>query len=110
MSEIDLNILEQWIGKTETVEDVITLAPAKSIAALLDHEEQPKVGDELPLLWTWLYFQPVPRQSLLGADGHPEKGGFLPPVPLPRRMRAGGSFTYDGMKSSLVTCGPRSRK
>jgi 3-methylfumaryl-CoA hydratase len=95
MSEIDLDMLEEWIGKTETVEDVITLAPARSISALLDHENQPKVGDELPLLWTWLYFLPTPRQSLMGADGHPRKGGFLPPVPLPRRMRAGGRFTYE---------------
>ena len=95
MTKIDINTLEQWIGKTETVEDVITLAPAKAIAALLDHEEQPKAGDELPLLWTWLYFLPTPRQSLVGADGHPQKGSFLPPVPLPSRMRAGGEFAYE---------------
>ena len=95
MSELDLNILNQWIGKTETVEDVITLAPAKSMAATLDHADEPRMGDELPPLWTWLYFLPAPRQSLIGPDGHPLKGGFLPPVPLPRRMRAGGGFYYE---------------
>ena len=30
----------------------------------------------------------------VGADGHAEKGGFLPPVPLPRRMWAGSRFTF----------------
>ena len=34
----------------------------------------------LPPLWHWLYFLPVQRQSELGADGHPRRGGFLPPV------------------------------
>ncbi len=95
MSELDLNVLNQWIGKTETVEDVITLAPAKSMAATLDHVDEPRMGDELPPFWTWLYFLPAPRQSLIGPDGHPLKGGFLPPVPLPRRMRAGGGFHYE---------------
>lgn len=30
----------------------------------------------------------------LGEDGHPHKGGFLPPVPLPRRMWAGSQLTF----------------
>jgi 3-methylfumaryl-CoA hydratase len=29
-------------------------------------------------------------------DGHPERGGFLPPVPLPRRMWTGGTLTFYG--------------
>ena len=51
-------------------------------------------GDPLPPLWHWLYFLPTARQSALGPDGHPARGGFLPPVPLPRRMWAGGRFTF----------------
>ncbi len=94
MHEINEKLLNQWIGKTETIEDVLTLAPARAIASMLNHEIQPKIGDELPPTWTWIYFLPTPRQSLIGADGHPQKGGFLPPVPLPRRMRAGGKVTY----------------
>jgi 3-methylfumaryl-CoA hydratase len=49
-------------------------------------------GDPLPLCWHWLYFLPVVATSELDVDGHPKKGGFLPPVPLPRRMWAGGSI------------------
>jgi 3-methylfumaryl-CoA hydratase len=32
--------------------------------------------------------------SMLGPDGHPTRGGFLPPVPLPRRMWAGGEIEF----------------
>jgi 3-methylfumaryl-CoA hydratase len=32
--------------------------------------------------------------SQLGPDGHPTRGGFLPPVPLPRRMWAGGELEF----------------
>ncbi len=95
MPDIDMDHLNQWIGKSETIEDAIAPVPAQLLAATLDHETVPQVGDELPPLWTWVYFLPVPRQSNIGADGHPKRGGFLPPAPLPRRMRAGGSFSYE---------------
>jgi 3-methylfumaryl-CoA hydratase len=45
-------------------------------------------------LWHWLYFLPLARQSEIGPDGHPRRGGFLPPVPLPRRMWAGSQFEF----------------
>jgi 3-methylfumaryl-CoA hydratase len=48
----------------------------------------------LPPLWHWLYFLPHHRQSEIGADGHARRGGFLPPVPLPRRMWAGSQFQF----------------
>ena len=92
---MDAQLLNQWIGKTETVEDVINLAPARAMAAMLDHEKRPRLGDELPPLWSWSYFLPAPRQSFIGEDGHPQKGGFLPPVPLPQRLRAGGYFKLE---------------
>ena len=44
--------------------------------------------------WHWLYFLPLHRQSEIGPDGHAKRGGFLPPVPLPRRMWAGGRFQF----------------
>src|SRR3546814_15783247 len=34
----------------------------------------------------------VAPMAELGTDGHPAKGSFLPPVPLPRRMWAGGEI------------------
>ena len=51
-----------------------------------------EAGTALPPLWHWLYFLPMHRQSEIGADGHAKRGGFLPPVPLPRRMWGGIAF------------------
>jgi 3-methylfumaryl-CoA hydratase len=66
------------------------------IATLDENDPDPKTGDPLPPLWHWLYFLEVARQSKIGPDGHPERGDFLPPVPLPRRMWAGSRFAFDG--------------
>jgi 3-methylfumaryl-CoA hydratase len=69
--------------------------PAVALAASLDHEEPPlQVGDKLPPLAHWLYFLPLARHSTLGPDGHPERGKFLPPITLPRRMWAGGQVQF----------------
>ena len=90
MSEIDIAYLQEWVGKQETKEDDISLFQAQALAAALDNEIIPQKGDELPLFWEWMYFLATPKASATGADGHPDKGGFLPPVPLPRRMWAAG--------------------
>ena len=92
---LDIVHLQQWIGRAETHSDVITPVPVAALAATLDREDPPpQPGDALPPLWHWLYFLPVHRQSELGADGHAQRGGFLPPVPLPRRMWAGGRLEF----------------
>jgi 3-methylfumaryl-CoA hydratase len=88
---IDMANLRQWIGKTESVSDVVTPVPIAALAATLDIDAS---FDRLPPLWHWLYFLPVHRWSDLGPDGHPKRGGFLPPVPLPRRMWAGGRVEF----------------
>jgi 3-methylfumaryl-CoA hydratase len=49
----------------------------------------------VPPCWHWLYFLPLRRASGIGPDGHPRRGGFLPPVPLPRRMWAGSRITFE---------------
>jgi 3-methylfumaryl-CoA hydratase len=86
---------EQWIGREERSADAITAAPVRAMMATLDRDDgEPKTGGELPPLWHWLYFLPTHRQSELGPDGHARRGGFLPPVPLPRRMWAGGRFEF----------------
>ncbi len=90
MTSIDIQHLQTWIGKKETLQDDIPLFPAKALAAALDNENLPEKGDTLPDFWEWLYFLPTAAASATGADGHPSKGGFLPPVPLPRRMWAAG--------------------
>jgi 3-methylfumaryl-CoA hydratase len=71
------------------------MAPMRGLSATLDRNDpEPKLGDALPPLWHWLYFLPHTQQSELGLDGHAAKGGFLPPVPLPRRMWAGSRFEW----------------
>lgn len=92
---LDIAYLQQWIGRTETRGDVVTAAPVAALSATLDREDPPpRLGDPLPPLSHWLYFLPVSRQSELGPDGHPHRGGFLPPVPLPRRMWAGSRIEF----------------
>ena len=88
--------LSGWIGKTETVTDTVTATPYAALSATLDRApERPVVGTPLPPLWHWLYFLPLYRQSEVGPDGHAKRGGFLPPVPLPRRMWAGSQFEFN---------------
>jgi 3-methylfumaryl-CoA hydratase len=88
----DTEELKAWKGRTETLTDTVTAAPVRMLRATLDLPEGS--ATELPPLWHWLYFLPSARQSELGPDGHPRRGGFLPPVPLPRRMWAGGQLEF----------------
>jgi 3-methylfumaryl-CoA hydratase len=87
--------LTEWIGRSETLRDTITAAPVRGLNATLDHPPI-AVDNGTPLfpLWHWLYFLPQHRQSEIGPDGHAKRGGFLPPVPLPRRMWAGSQFEF----------------
>jgi 3-methylfumaryl-CoA hydratase len=92
---IDIAYLQQWTGRSEEVSDQITLTPMAALGAVLDRDDPPPAaGTELPCLWHWLYFLPVHRQSMVGTDGHPKRGGFLPPVDLPRRMWAGSQLEF----------------
>jgi 3-methylfumaryl-CoA hydratase len=87
--------LQEWIGKSESITDTVTAAPVRALSATLDRPDPaPIQGTFLPELWHWLYFLPHARQSEIGPDGHPKRGGFLPPVPLPRRMWAGGRLEW----------------
>src|ERR1035437_9068258 len=88
--------LQSWIGKAETLSDDITAAPLRALSATLDRADAAPVPGVtvLPPLWHWLYFLPQQRQSEIGPDGHAKRGGFLPPVPLPRRMWAGGRLKW----------------
>ncbi len=96
--------LQAWTGRSETLDDVATATPYAALSATLDwpvkkgvHRDsagRPPAGTALPYLWHWLYFLPIYPQSEIGADGHAKRGGFLPPVPLPRRMWAGSDFEF----------------
>lgn len=85
---------ESWVGKTQVLDDLLSPAPIRLMRAMLDHDPEQPTPDALPPLWHWLYFLPGERQSRIGIDGHPERGGFLPPVTLPRRMWAGGRLQF----------------
>jgi len=88
--------LQAWQGRSETLADEVTAAPVRALSATLDREDPlPAAGTRLPELWHWLYFLPHHRQSEIGEDGHAKRGGFLPPVPLPRRMWAGGRLVWE---------------
>ena len=88
--------LQEWIGKTERYQDTVTIAPYRALSATLDRKDpDPINGVFLPELWHWLHFLPHAKQSEIGPDGHPKRGGFLPPIPLPRRMWAGGRLRWE---------------
>jgi 3-methylfumaryl-CoA hydratase len=85
----------QWIGRQETTDDELCLAPAQAAAAMLDDTSTPFAnGYPLPPLWHWFYFLPRSPQALLDVDGHPRRGGFMPPIPYPRRMFAGARMRF----------------
>ena len=95
MSSIDEADAAAWVGRSETVHDTLGATPVAALAATLDHPAlSVVVGMPLPPLWHWLYFLPMQRQSEIGPDGHAQRGGFMPPVALPRRMWAGSRFEF----------------
>jgi 3-methylfumaryl-CoA hydratase len=89
---IDMDYLRAWVGREQRVAEILSPFPARAIAAMLDHSTLPDVGDPLAPSWHWLYFLDTPTTASTDTDGHPRKGEFLPPVPLPRRMWAAGSL------------------
>ncbi|MBU6373237.1 MAG: MaoC family dehydratase N-terminal domain-containing protein [Alphaproteobacteria bacterium] len=85
----------EWVGRSEVRRDEVTTTPARALAATLDHpafDDAP--GAEIPGLWIWLYFTPLAPMREVGPDGHPKRGGFLPPIEAPRRMWAGSRCTF----------------
>ncbi len=83
-----------WVGKSEVLTDVLEPARSNALRAALGNTLPLGAGDAMPLLHHWLFFWNVQPAGALGSDGHPAKGGFLPPVSLPRRMWAGGRVKF----------------
>ena len=90
----DEAVLRQWIGNEQHADDTIMAGPATRMAATLDAPRAYGEGDALPALWHWFYFLQAAPMAEVDRDGHTAKGGFLPPVALPRRMWAGSHFTF----------------
>ena len=93
--KLNLDELRQWIGRGQEATDIVTAQLVKGLRATLFQEiGEPKAGDAAPFTTHWCLAQPVFPMSQLSQDGHPTRGGFLPPVPLPRRMWAGGEIQF----------------
>lgn len=94
----DRRDLEAWIGRGEEQVDVIVPSALDRLAATLGRDEPPvREGAAVPPLAHWLFCVPTVVQAAIGTDGHPSRGGFLPPVhDLPRRMWAGGRLAFPG--------------
>ena len=83
-----------WIGREEVVEQPVNLFQAHAIEATLDRHPSLRLGDPLPPLWHWAYFVALHKQAEIADDGHVARGGFIPPIPLPRRMFAGAQISF----------------
>ncbi|WP_319824003.1 MaoC family dehydratase N-terminal domain-containing protein [Thalassovita sp.] len=94
--EIDIDHLRGWIGKSQSDSETLSPTTVRQFAATFDRDWPAAPGDEAPLLIHLCLAQPIAPMSALGRDGHPALGRFLPPVPLPRRMWAGGEFSFHG--------------
>lgn len=85
---------QAWVGRKETVRERMAPERVAALAATLGVDGEFAAGTSLPPGWHWIFFNPFVPRHQLGTDGHPKRGGFLPPVSLPRRMWAGGRLTY----------------
>jgi 3-methylfumaryl-CoA hydratase len=94
MSELDLDHLRQWIGRTEEASDVVSPRLVHGLRATFDRDADIAPGAPAPPAIHWCLAPPIVQESELGPDGHAARGGFLPPVPLPRRMWAGGALEF----------------
>lgn len=94
--DLDIEHLKTWVGKTRESRDVISPRLANSLAAVLDEAPALNEGDRPPAGIHWCLSPDIAPMSGLGPDGHPVRGDFLPPVPLPRRMWAGGMLVFSG--------------
>jgi 3-methylfumaryl-CoA hydratase len=87
--------LTDWIGRTAELNCWLDPWRAEALHATLDAVGAPPIaGSHLPACWHWAYFLEAAPSRELGVDGHPARGGFLPPVPLPRRMWAGSRLEF----------------
>ncbi|QRY77887.1 MaoC family dehydratase N-terminal domain-containing protein [Pseudomonas sp. PDNC002] len=85
--------LSAWIGRSEASADQFTANLVKRLVATLDQPVDLD-GGELPALWHWAFFQEPLAESGLGGDGHPARGGFLPPADNRNRMWAGSRLEF----------------
>lgn len=92
---IDIDHLRSWIGREDVASEIVSEDLARKYHATMDMPgEAPRIGNSAPHLMHFCLAPVTAPTARLGLDGHAERGGFLPPVPLPRRMWAGGMLTF----------------
>ncbi|MBP1888091.1 FAS1-like dehydratase domain-containing protein [Sinorhizobium mexicanum] len=86
----------EWIGRSIESTDRLCAdsSAARMLASILPQCVPGGDADVMPALWHWLLFPQIVPLALNDVDGHPMRGGFLPPVDLPRRMWAGGAVSF----------------
>ena len=94
---IDIEPLKKELGRKIEDEDVVTQAPLKAMIATFDRPDKvPAAGEAIAPGWHLCFLHSYARRGSLGADGAAVEGGVLPKIPMPRRMYAGSTFTFDG--------------
>ncbi len=94
---IDIEPLKKELGRKIEDEDVVTQAPLKGMIATFDRDDKvPEEGEAIAPGWHLCFLHSYARRNVLAEDGLPTEGGVLPKIPLPRRMYAGSTFTFDG--------------
>ncbi len=94
---IDIEPLKKELGRKIVDEDVVTEAPIRAMLCTFDRDEKvPGPGEPIAPGWHLLYLHSHARRAQLGKDGAAAEGGVLPRIPMPRRMYAGSTFTFEG--------------
>lgn len=94
---IDIEPLKKDLGRKIEDEDVVTQAPLKAMIATFDRADKvPGSGEPIAPGWHLCFLHSHARRAQLGLDGAAAEGGVLPRIPMPRRMYAGSTFTFDG--------------
>jgi 3-methylfumaryl-CoA hydratase len=81
-----------WNGRSRQREARLGAGDIDRLAAVLDRASSPAT---VPPAWHWATLLDAAPQSAIGPDGHPARGDFLPPIPLPARMFAGADMTFE---------------
>jgi 3-methylfumaryl-CoA hydratase len=91
MTQVKMTEWDAWIGRSETSHDVVSDALIMRFRATFDSAE---TGPIAPQGLHWCLCVPDTPTTDLDDDGHPKRGGFFPPIPLPRRMWASSKVQF----------------
>jgi 3-methylfumaryl-CoA hydratase len=93
MDDVELKTrFASWIGQKIERKDVIDHRLVEQYKATL----HPYLAEskKLPLAIFWCLSPDITTSEKLGGDGHPKTGIFMPDLPFPRRMWAGGELVF----------------